>query len=601
MKKLLSIFLAFICIISQNAYFRKDSIVNIRQMNQINGSSQEEISEQSIYFPSHMIMTEIDSYASYYFKNLNDNYGVNKHASCGYIALAMLLSFWDNFWDDNLIDNKYETSTSVRNQDIFNSESPGTIREEVSGDSNTTARQYYDIVNNYQNDYFHYKMIKVGDELSYINLNNSAPYGMYPSYYSPVLERYLTSRGYTTNQYEIVTNNSDSETIRNTAISYITMGIPVLMGVEKQEGGFHAVIAYDYSVSEDNIFGHSGDYRDQSTTHDNIDQTYKSYQHMVALIPKYSNWEHVCSDAYYSGEGEDMDYFCSCDDTRHIKNGITVNYCNLEFGDQTAELYNNFNIRINETANLMPGNGIVLLFISAKINSITPNSPHLIFLGWYLDMGFNLRLSFIQNYISRSINVYAKWRCDYNYNNRSGDYTISLENGDGCDIDYYDISPTGLGFDNFYDKLKSLGIKKLAFNFKIAIREISDGYQHIYIANSRPQTNDDGTVIMDNILWSVTDIEHGAGVKRTSTGYYTHTVFIDIDDIKDTPSLFVLYGASGNGDDSWVTSKISMSVMFVANEGDDTATPFTWSLDSYWEVDGVVPTFTELKDVSDSL
>ena len=50
--------------------------------------------------------TYIDNtYASYYFSNLRDNFGNNAFGSCGYVSIGMLLSFYDVYWDDNIIDS----------------------------------------------------------------------------------------------------------------------------------------------------------------------------------------------------------------------------------------------------------------------------------------------------------------------------------------------------------------------------------------------------------------------------------------------------------------------------------------------------------------
>ena len=38
-----------------------------------------------------------DKFASYYFLNLQNNFGYNTHGSCGYVAVAMLLSYYDTY------------------------------------------------------------------------------------------------------------------------------------------------------------------------------------------------------------------------------------------------------------------------------------------------------------------------------------------------------------------------------------------------------------------------------------------------------------------------------------------------------------------------
>lgn len=42
-------------------------------------------------------------YSSYYFSHLNDNIGINVKGSCTYIALGMLLQYYDTYYDDSII------------------------------------------------------------------------------------------------------------------------------------------------------------------------------------------------------------------------------------------------------------------------------------------------------------------------------------------------------------------------------------------------------------------------------------------------------------------------------------------------------------------
>lgn len=42
-----------------------------------------------------------DYFAPYYFSNLNGRFGKNVKGSCTYVAVDMLLSYYDSFWNDN--------------------------------------------------------------------------------------------------------------------------------------------------------------------------------------------------------------------------------------------------------------------------------------------------------------------------------------------------------------------------------------------------------------------------------------------------------------------------------------------------------------------
>ena len=74
-----------------------------------------------------------DYYAPTYFKNLRTNFGYNTKNSCGYVATAMLLSFWDTYWDDNIISENYDANSLLTSDCFdFSADSPGVEMEPYS-------------------------------------------------------------------------------------------------------------------------------------------------------------------------------------------------------------------------------------------------------------------------------------------------------------------------------------------------------------------------------------------------------------------------------------------------------------------------------------
>ena len=61
---------------------------------------EEALSEDTVYESS---ISEYDSFLVSYFDNLTYNYGVNYKGSCGYVAIAMLLSYYDTALCDAII------------------------------------------------------------------------------------------------------------------------------------------------------------------------------------------------------------------------------------------------------------------------------------------------------------------------------------------------------------------------------------------------------------------------------------------------------------------------------------------------------------------
>ena len=43
-----------------------------------------------------------------FFMSLNENIGFNAYGSCGIVGIAMLLSYYDSFWDDTIIQERYD-------------------------------------------------------------------------------------------------------------------------------------------------------------------------------------------------------------------------------------------------------------------------------------------------------------------------------------------------------------------------------------------------------------------------------------------------------------------------------------------------------------
>lgn len=51
-------------------------------------------------------------YASFYFDGLNKNFGNNTYGTCNYVAIGMILSFYDTYWDEGFIPEKYDVKTN---------------------------------------------------------------------------------------------------------------------------------------------------------------------------------------------------------------------------------------------------------------------------------------------------------------------------------------------------------------------------------------------------------------------------------------------------------------------------------------------------------
>ena len=126
---------------------------------------------------------EYYDYKSSYFDNLTYNFGMNYKGSCGYIAIAMLLSYYDTFLSDDIIPENYDViSNGNQNDMIERRNSPGT-RKDIICDANDplnynygfdiTADKYYNYIQSFQGNSLHAKLITIGAKRGYYNFNDN--------------------------------------------------------------------------------------------------------------------------------------------------------------------------------------------------------------------------------------------------------------------------------------------------------------------------------------------------------------------------------------------------------------------------------------------
>lgn len=118
-----------------------------------------------------------------YFHNLYRNIGYNRFNSCGYVATGMLLSYYDTFWDDGFIAEKFDYS---RTPDYNSSRgivkySPG-VRNEYGVKTDIALNSASNILKHYKKladkGYFVPYLHKLGSEAKFYStiLNKEIPY-----------------------------------------------------------------------------------------------------------------------------------------------------------------------------------------------------------------------------------------------------------------------------------------------------------------------------------------------------------------------------------------------------------------------------------------
>ena len=209
--------------------------------------------------------TNLNFYATQYFSNLEKNFPVNSHGSCSYVAVSMLLSFYDSYWYDEFIDEDYDQIAFVNSSEgsyglSSNVESPGVKNPTIESVLNLSDIAYETYISSSKSYDFQSYLIDFAYGLfddSYSDYSDSK-YGLSFYQQTNLIYSYLVlDRGITTNIFTMDNNNYYSQEEYITFLrSKIQLGIPVLVNVQSSIFGNHTVIAYD--CDNDNIYAHTG-------------------------------------------------------------------------------------------------------------------------------------------------------------------------------------------------------------------------------------------------------------------------------------------------------------------------------------------------------
>ena len=241
-----------------------------------------------IYAPNDNYSSNISSYDSFlvsYFDNLTQNFGYNYKGSCVYIAIGMLLSYYDTFYDDNIIPEQYDVvSLGTGTNMITRRNSPGTLRDYIYSPIDQTdytfgfdltAEEYFAEMQDISDTSLHAKLITIGEELGYYNYDNDdGPAGLWSGNTNIIINEYLESfRGYSQETDYIVYRGGEGAhaSVKNWVVFQLNLNRPVILVIQDNEGEQHAVIAYDYNESTDSIYCHFG--WDAGRTHINPETT----------------------------------------------------------------------------------------------------------------------------------------------------------------------------------------------------------------------------------------------------------------------------------------------------------------------------------------
>lgn len=270
-----------------------------------------------------------NNFASYYFSNLTTNFGDNIKGSCTLVAAEMLLSFYDTYWDDNIIDEKYEQNSYLdEDSNIFECKvSPGTKNDYFYDTNfnkkNFTTKEYWDYVVDTKDKLFHsYLIYEAEMKYDLYHENEDEPMGIWLDELLKLLNDYFFPNNFGLfKKISIYYSDFSPLLMRNSIIENVKNGVPVIVDAFSEDGEEgHSFIAYDYDEKLDEIICHSGwlnrndrggIYSDNPHTITTMEQM--GYTDIREILYLKHNGEHVHSNNYIGiNEYGEEEKYCSC-------------------------------------------------------------------------------------------------------------------------------------------------------------------------------------------------------------------------------------------------------------------------------------------------
>lgn len=305
-----------------------------------------------------------------YFSNLSNHFPMNKKGSCGFVAIAQILSYFDTFYDDTIIPEQYEDNCSLSSTNI-NACSPGTLKDSLITPFNNDTMTNHSFANATYNECFDSKlMVDYNNDTSWYfhqtNTNNATSFinslswadssyvfdGQYGQHNLETGIRYdfnSDDPNHTNYRFEVsevmvqMNNQSDINEFNSIAKAYsdsiienvaeiIDDGFPVLLNINHgyqfnnnpsspnyTEYGMHAVVAYDYEIVDGETivycnFGHENPLTFHAPYNDG------PFKYAYAYVPVFYNSSiHHHSDNYLI----DNKLYCGCS---HHTHSLTYQY-----------------------------------------------------------------------------------------------------------------------------------------------------------------------------------------------------------------------------------------------------------------------------------
>ena len=300
-----------------------------------------------------------ESIASAYFTH-NYNFSSNEVGSCTFVAIQMLLSYYDSFWSDEFVsdDDKYELSAyeediTISGNTLYFWNAPGVLAEDFYDEDGNprTSTPFDEIIEEHKDDYFQLYLMSlakeegliVGQDPSYMAEHpddTNGDFSLSRTQMVDFLEFYLYNvvtveddEGAYVNltQQQITVHsmlNSDpdysEEAVRNQLVNLVSSGTPVIYCGKRYETDDetlenngqnkvgHAMIAYDYNPETDNVYYHMGSYSTDMLT-DDVSNDFDFNPSIIWLEINENAFPHECSNNYHEVETGETICLCKLD------------------------------------------------------------------------------------------------------------------------------------------------------------------------------------------------------------------------------------------------------------------------------------------------
>ena len=249
-----------------------------------------------------------DNYLEAYYWGLTENFAHNANNSCGYVALAMILSYYDTFLNDNIIPDSYDVASTGNSYIMTDrNNSPGISYDYFTANQKSTTQNFYNTLEDIQDESLYAKLLLIGYELGYWDLNTSVDNLGVTDYTerASIMQEYFDDVGYDNYSISRISNITASESeIIDFVKSNIDSGYPVLISTAGNPLG-HAWVCYDYN--NNNLYGHFGLKNYTNYTHYMVTGTIRN-----AMVLKFNNEPHTHTDNYEVTTSHGTDKFCYC-------------------------------------------------------------------------------------------------------------------------------------------------------------------------------------------------------------------------------------------------------------------------------------------------